>query len=199
MSESILLKKPLPTGSIGKKANGWWGMITLVATEASLFAYLLFSYFYFAVQYGRVWLPDKLPEFKLSLPNTIILLLSSAVVFWAERQARQGARWKLSAGLAVTFVLGAVFVGIQLMEWRNKTFTPSSSSYGSLYFTITGFHMAHVLAGLIVLLFLLIWSLLGYFDDRRNAPVTIGALYWHFVDAVWLVVFFSLYVTPHLG
>jgi heme/copper-type cytochrome/quinol oxidase subunit 3 len=92
-----------------------------------------------------------------------------------------------------------MFVGIQLMEWHGRPFSLSSSAYGSLFFTITGFHMAHVILGLLLLLPLTIWSGLGSFGPRRSAPVSIGAIYWHFVDAVWLVVFFTIYITPYLG
>jgi heme/copper-type cytochrome/quinol oxidase subunit 3 len=198
MSEIIETRRPLPVGSIGHKANGWWGMLTLVATEGALFAYLLFSYFYFQAQGGRAFLPDDLPRFALSGPNTVILLASSIVLWWAEREGRRGRRGRLSLGLLATLLLGNVFVAIQFVEWHGKTFTPWSSAYGSLFFAITGFHMAHVVAGLVALAALLAWNLLGYFDTRRNAPVAIGTLYWHFVDAVWLAVFASLYVTPHL-
>ena len=59
--------------------------------------------------------------------------------------------------------------------------------------------MAHVVVGLLVLLVLLLWSALGYFDRERHAPVAIGAIYWHFVDAVWLTVFFTFYITPYLS
>jgi cytochrome c oxidase subunit 3 len=199
MADAAIRTAPLPVGSIGHRASGWWGMLAVIMTEGALFSYLLFSYYYFAVQYGREWLPDELPRFRLTLPNTIILILSSVVVWWGERGARRGARGQLALGLLGSFVLGAIFVGIQVLEWSNKPFTPSSSAYGSLYFTITGFHMAHVVAGLVILLALFVWSLLRYFDAERNAPVSIGAIYWHFVDVVWLTVFFTLYITPHLG
>jgi heme/copper-type cytochrome/quinol oxidase subunit 3 len=75
----------------------------------------------------------------------------------------------------------------------------ASAAYGSLYFTITGFHMAHVAVGLIMLAFLLLWSWLDYFDTERSAPLAIGIVYWHFVDAVWLTLFFTFYITPRLG
>jgi heme/copper-type cytochrome/quinol oxidase subunit 3 len=199
MTDTVWHNRRLPTGSIGRHASGWWGMMCLILTEGALFGYLLFSYYYLAVQYGRAWLPNELPHFRLSLPNTIILLLSSVAVWWGERNARQGRTGPLVAGLSAGFVLGAIFVAIQYNEWLDKKFTLSSSSYGSLYFTITGFHMAHVVVGLLVLAAMTVWSALGYFDRTRNAPVTIGALYWHFVDAVWLAVFFTLYITPYLS
>jgi heme/copper-type cytochrome/quinol oxidase subunit 3 len=92
-----------------------------------------------------------------------------------------------------------IFVGIQVLEWKAKSFSLNSSAYGSLFFTITGFHMAHVIVGLLLLLPLTLWSTLGYFGPLRSAPISIGAVYWHFVDAVWLAVFFTLYITPYLG
>ena len=67
-------RRPLPVGSTDGREMGWWGMMTVIATEASLFGYLLFGYYYFAAQFGRAWLPDELPEFRLSLPNTVILI-----------------------------------------------------------------------------------------------------------------------------
>ncbi len=94
--------------------------------------------------------------------------------------------------------MGAVFIAIQGLEWAGKTFTPFSSSYGSLYFMITGFHMLHVAAGVIILVILTLWTGLGYFDRRRTAAFSVGAIYWHFVDVVWLALFFTFYVSPHL-
>jgi len=198
MSDATIRPEALPVGSIGRKASGWWGMLTILMTEGALFAYLLFSYYYFAVQYGRGFLPDELPKFRLSLPDTIILLISSVFVWWGERGAKRGANLQLVFGLLGTLILGVVFVGVQLLEWRDKPFTIGSSSYASLYFTITGFHMAHVIAGLIMLSAVMVWSLLRYFDAERNSPVSIAAVYWHFVDIVWLIVFFTIYVTPRL-
>jgi heme/copper-type cytochrome/quinol oxidase subunit 3 len=190
----------LPVGSIGRHANGWWGMMMLIVTEGALFAYLLFAYYYAAVQHGLGWLPDHLPDFKLSLPDTIILILSSAVVWRGESLLKRGGRGGVTAiYLAVAALMGIVFIAIQALEWAGKKFTPFSSSYGSLYFTITGFHMLHVAAGVIILATLSLWCALGYFDRIRSAPVTIGAVYWHFVDAVWVVLFFTFYITPRLG
>ena len=190
----------LPVGSIGRHANGWWGMMMLIVTEGALFVYLLFAYYYAAVQHGRNWLPEDLPDFKLSLPDTLVLLLSSVVVWRGEQLLKQGRSSGLTAVyLAVAALMGIVFVAVQAAEWHGKKFTPFSGSYGSLYYTITGFHMLHVLAGVLILLTLSLWCALGYFNRIRSAPVSIGAIYWHFVDAIWLVLFFTFYITPRLG
>jgi cytochrome c oxidase subunit III len=175
-------------------------MMMLIVTEAALFVYLLFAYYYAAVQHERNWLPEDLPNFKLSLPDTIILILSSVIVWRGESLLKQGRSGGLTAiYLAVGALMGIVFIAIQALEWGTKAFTPFSSSYGSLYYTITGFHMMHVAAGVIILATLSLWCVLGYFNRIRSAPVSIGAIYWHFVDAVWLVLFFTFYITPRLG
>jgi len=188
----------LPVGSVGRHASGWWGMIAVVVTEAGLFGYLLFSYYFTLTQLGAdAFLPGEAPSFRLAGPNTALLLASSVAVGWGERGLRRGRKGQLVAGLVAAIALGALFAGIQLLEWSGKDFTLTSGVYGSLYFTITGFHLAHVLVGLVGLALMALWTGLGLFDRVRHAPVTIGALYWHFVDAVWLAVFFTLYVTPH--
>lgn len=180
------------------RSFGRWGVMTVIMTESALFAYLLFSYYYFAVQYGHGFLPDELPKLRLALPNTLILLASSASIWWAEQSARRGDDHHRTLGLAITLVLGVVFIALQSAEWANKPFTLSSSSYGSLYYTITGFHMAHVFAGLIAIAVVGAWSWTAERPAHESSAVSIGALYWHFVDAVWLTVFFTFYITPYL-
>ena len=111
----------------------------------------------------------------------------------------RGRRLQLVGGIATAFVLGIVFVIVQLREWQTKGFSLHSGTYGSIYFVVTGFHLAHVIVGLLLLLALLVWAARGYFDRERHAPLTIGAIYWHFVDVVWLIVFSALYLVPRLG
>jgi len=201
MVEPMVLQSKLPVGAIDTRASGWWAMIFVIFTEASLFAYLLFSYFYLAVQ---PHLPGTFPEggnpsLALALPNTCILLLSSVAVGWAQFNIERDDSRRLALGMGVGAVLGMVFLVIQYFEWSAKAFGLASSPYSSLYFTVTGFHMAHVVVGVVMLWALFVWSLMGYFNRVRYAHIHIGALYWHFVDAVWLVVFFTFYITPLLG
>jgi cytochrome c oxidase subunit 3 len=201
MASRVALAGKLPVGAIDTRASGWWAMIFVVFTEASLFAYLLFSYFYLAVQ---PHLPGTFPQggapsLALALPNTAILLLSSVAVGWAQFNIERDDNRRLCWGLGIGAVLGMIFLVVQYFEWAQKPFALASSSYSSLYFTVTGFHMAHVVVGVIMLWMLFAWSAMGYFNRVRYAHVHIGALYWHFVDAVWLAVFFTFYITPLLG
>jgi cytochrome c oxidase subunit 3 len=198
MSDVMQLDRPLPVGSEGKRAGGWWGLLALIVTEGALFGYLLFSYFYLASQTQQHWPPEGLPQLGIASLNTAILLTSSVFIWASERCIRRRQlQWSL-ASMAVAILLGAGFVMIQLREWGHKRYDMTANLYDSLYFTITGFHLLHVVVGLVILLLLLLWTALGYFDDRRYAAVTIGGVYWHFVDVVWLFVFTTLYLTPYL-
>jgi heme/copper-type cytochrome/quinol oxidase subunit 3 len=201
MANPMQLQRKLPIGAIDTRASGWWAMIFMLFTEAALFAYLLFSYFYFAVQPHEAgqFPQGGVPALGLALPNTLILLASSVAVGWAQLNIEHDDSRRLTLGLAVGAILGIIFLVIQYLEWAEKPFSIASGPYGSLYFTITGFHMAHVAVGVIALIVLTVWSALGYFNRVRFAPIHIGALYWHFVDAVWLVIFFAFYITPRLG
>jgi heme/copper-type cytochrome/quinol oxidase subunit 3 len=179
---------------------GWWGMWLFILTEAALFAFLLFSYYYVTIQpHASAWPPGGAPSLRLALPNTVILILSSVAAWFGVEGAKQGHRAQQLAGLAIAFALGLAFAIIQVIEWGNKPFTITSGAYGSLFFTITGFHLAHVTGGLLILLALLVWSAMGYLGRMNSRPVSIGAIYWHFVDVVWLFVFFTFYLTPLLG
>jgi heme/copper-type cytochrome/quinol oxidase subunit 3 len=200
MTDVSLERVPLPVGSIGRRATGWWAMLFIVATEAAIFAYLLFSYYFFAIQpHSAPWPPGGPPEMKLALPNTIVLLASSVVVWWGEQGIRRGRSGRLALALLIAFVLGTIFVSVQFLEWSHKTFSFSSGVFGSLYFTITGFHMAHVVVGLVLLVVMALWSALGCFNAVRHAAISTGTMYWHFVDVVWLAVFFTFYITPRIG
>lgn len=181
------------------RSPGFWGMMLLIATEASLFAYLLFSYFYLGSMAAGPWPPDGPPSLKLVIPNTILLLLSSATMYWAESGIREGNKGRLRMGLLATLVLGIVFLAIQGVEYSKQHFTPTTSAYGSLFFTITGFHGAHVFVGLLMIAVILARAYLGHFRAGRHEAVTNVSWYWHFVDVVWLCVFTSLYISPYLG
>jgi heme/copper-type cytochrome/quinol oxidase subunit 3 len=187
----------LPPNAYAAHSSGRWGMRLLIVTESSFFAYLLFSYFYLGSM-ASTWPPGGPPALTIAAPDTVILLFSSVTLWWAEKGIERGVQARLRAGLLITFVLGAVFLVLQGVEWSQKTFTPQTSAYGSLYFTVTGFHGAHVAAGLLMNLVVQFWAWRGFFSAKRHELVSNAALYWHFVDAVWIAVFTSLYLIPRL-
>ncbi len=187
----------LPVGGKGPVSTAWWGMICLIATEAILFVYLIFSYAYLASQRMGPWPPTGAPSLKLALPNTVVLLASSFLLGWGVRDFRRRQnRLRLALALAGTILLGAVFVGVQGLEWADKPFVLSDNAYSSIFFVLTGVHMAHVVVGLLMLATLLVWTLQGRFEGAHHEHLPLGALYWHFVDAVWIAVFTTAYLVP---
>jgi heme/copper-type cytochrome/quinol oxidase subunit 3 len=197
MTEAAVART-LPVGSKGRHASGWWGMLSVIATEATLFAYLLFSYFYIASHAVTTWPPHGPPGLGLAIPGTLVLVAGSGTMWWGERGIARGRAVQLMAGIGLSLLLGIAFIAMEGIEWAGEPFHLASGVYSSLYFTITGFHLAHVVVGLAMLAVLLAWTALGCFDAERHSAVSIGVLYWHFVTIVWLAVFFTFYIAPRL-
>jgi heme/copper-type cytochrome/quinol oxidase subunit 3 len=202
-TETRIAEESLPELAHGPRSFGWWGMVWLIATEATLFAALIASYFYLRFRSGPVWPPDGIEDPSLGLPivMSVILLSTTIPVHLAEKGIEKGNQGRLKAGLGLGFLLGAVFLAITLaIEWPEKLheFGPTTNTYGSLYFTITGFHAAHVLAGLAFSLWTQVRAWRGAFSEERHLTVQNFAMYWHFVDVVWIFVFLTIYVSPHL-
>lgn len=193
----------LPITATGPRSFAWWGMVWLIATEAALFAMLLFSYFFVRFQHD-VWPPDGIsePELVLPLVMTGILWSSSLPVHLADRGIRTGNQRVLKAGLAAGFLLGLTFLLIQVILEYPRTlleFGPTTNVYGSLFFIVTGFHGFHVAVGLLFSLWTQIRAWAGGFDRHRHVTVQIFAMYWHFVDVVWLFVLLTIYLSPRAG
>ncbi len=186
----------------GPRAFGWWGMVWLIATEATLFAALIASYFFVRFRSGPVWPPDGIDKPELALPiiMSVILLSSSIPVHFAEAAIEKGDQAGLRWGLLGGFVLGAAFFVITLaVEWPEKLheFTPATNAYGSLYFTVTGFHLSHVAVGLLISAWAQVRAWRGAFSADRHLTIQNFTMYWHFVDVVWIFVFATIYLSPH--
>lgn len=189
----------LPAAWKPSQEVGWWAMVLVCMTEAALFAYFLVGYFYLGVE-NPAWPPAGIEKPKLEIPliMTTLLLASSVVLFVAEKQRGHGKRGLYRAGALLTVLLGAGFLALQTMEYREKlrSMGPSEHAYSSLFYTITSFHGAHVAFGLLLLLYTLLRDSLGRIDPERPIAVKASSLYWHFVDGVWLVILISLYLSP---
>lgn len=184
------------------RTTGWWGMVMFITTEAALFAALLGSLFYLRFQTGMPWPPDGMepPELTKALIMTGVLVPSSLPLLWAERGIRKGQRWRLRLGLTATLVMGLTFLALQGLEYHSdlEKFTFTTNVFGSLFYTITTFHGTHVTIGLLMVGWLLAASLRGSFGWRHHERVVLAALYWHFVDIVWVAILFSLYLSAHV-
>jgi cytochrome c oxidase subunit 3 len=181
------------------RSIGSWGMVMLITTEAMIFAALLSAYFFVRAN-SPEW-----PEGGIAPPKlwpialfTVVLLASSLPLLWGEAAIRRNRVGQLRVALAVSWLLGAAFVVNQVIEFHTLEFSAKDNAYASLFVVITGLHGLHLVAGLLMSLVVQIKASIGWFDAGRHQTVTLFSMYWHFVDAVWIFVFASLYLTAHI-
>ncbi|MFB6135595.1 MAG: heme-copper oxidase subunit III [Halobacteriaceae archaeon] len=174
-------------------------MWLFVLSEFLLFAGLFLAYWFLSAQYGP-WPPEGLPplDAAYALGLTVILLASGATMHWSQQGMREGNRTQFNLGLAATLVLGSVFALGQAREYSHmfaEGITPWAGSYGSTFYLLTGTHGLHVLVGLTFLAVVGVraWRL-DHFHEDRHAWVTAATQYWHFVDAVWLLIVAFVYL-----
>ena len=186
----------------GGISNPVLGMILFITSEVMFFAGLFAAYFNVraaAPQWPPEGMTDKLHILPLVGPATILLILSSFTCQFAVWAIRRDDRAKFVRYLAVTVVLGIVFLVMQGTDYMllfNEGLTLDSGVFGSTYYTLTGFHGAHVLGGVVMLSVVLYRGMSGQFSSRHHDAVEATSLYWHFVDVVWIVLFSTLYILP---
>ena len=182
---------PLPRAEMSAPALG---MILFIASEVMFFAALFGAYF--TIRAGAAEWPPPGTHLDLLVPAlaTGVLVASSATVHLAATGAEHGHRARTSRWLGVTIALGALFLGAQAFEYSQLDFSLSDHAYGTLFYSLTGFHALHVFAGLVTLA--LVWSknARGQVSAERPGPVVAAGLYWHFVDVVWVFLFATLYL-----
>jgi cytochrome c oxidase subunit 3 len=168
------------------------GMKLFLASESFLFGSLFWTYYYLRALTPS-W-PAHHPSAALASVNTVLLLASSVALWSGARAIRRGSARGLLAGLAATAALGASFLGITFWEWAHEDFRPWTDAYGSIFYTLTGFHALHVFGGVVLMLALAARSARGRFSADNFVAVGVGSLYWHFVDFIWLLVFATVFV-----
>ncbi|QDU63094.1 Cytochrome c oxidase subunit 3 [Planctomycetes bacterium Pan216] len=207
MAESIAIEKPKHMGlPIG---NGKLAMWLFLGTEVMFFAGLLGAYIVIRLASGSAWPHHNQVLLEpLGAINTFILLWSSAHVVFAHNAIANGKIATALRNMWITFGLGFVFLGIKMFEyyqkydhgflpwnaWEHEGSIPGIGMWSATYFSLTGFHALHVIAGL-VLFAALIWTgMRGNLSIKHADHVEIAGLYWHFVDLVWIFLFPMLYL-----
>ena len=180
----------------GSRAMAWF-----IFTEAMLFVAFFFSYFLVGSTHPH-WPTDTPPPVKPAIIMLIVLLASSGVLEIARKLAREGREGYARGCVAITILLGAVFLTMQGREYRDRAreLLPTTDAYGSLFYVITGVHGLHVLLGLLMLLFVACLAKIGPGARRPpHRPLHVATMYWHFVDAAWVCIVAILYLLPHRG
>jgi cytochrome c oxidase subunit 3 len=186
-----------------------YGMILFIASEVMFFVAWFWAFFSSSLFVGDaeqiarftftggVWPPKGIEVFDpwhFPLLNTLILLTSGTTVTWAHHALLHNDRRSLVAGLSATVILGLCFTGVQAYEYAHAAFSFGGNIYGATFFMATGFHGFHVIIGTTFLIVCLIRAIRGDFTPKQHFGFEAAAWYWHFVDVVWLFLFFCIYV-----
>jgi len=189
---------PLPetTAAWTLPYRGKVGMACLIFAESAIFTIFVVAYLFYA---GKS-LIGPTPREVLETPIffTVCLLSSSLTIHFAARFLERGRRGAFLLLWLLTIVLGALFLYGTGQEWNRLIYehglTISTNLFGTTYYSLVGLHASHVTAGLIMLIIVLFFGLAGRVGPQQSARVDVLSLYWHFVDAVWVVVFTVVYV-----
>jgi cytochrome c oxidase subunit 3 len=171
------------------------GMLLFIMSEVMIFGAFFTAYFFIRVVNHNPWpaAGTKLPEDVAGI-NTAILLSSSLTIHWALVSIKSGNRFGLKAGMLSTFFLGATFLFVQINEYIHIGFAPQDSAQGTVFYSLTGLHGAHVFIGLCALAMVTWRSFRGHYSPEHHEGMEVPGIYWHFVDAMWIVVYTTVYV-----
>jgi cytochrome c oxidase subunit 3/cytochrome o ubiquinol oxidase subunit 3 len=176
--------------------RGKVGILFLIIAESSLFAMFVAAY----IVYAGKSVTGPFPKDVLTVPviSTICLLSSSFTVYMAEHSLVKGRVGLFKIWLLVTIALGVEFITATMMEWHELIFehhlTIATNLFGTTYYSLVGLHASHVVVGLFFLILTMIVSLFGFPIETQVRRVIFLSWYWHFVDAVWVVVFSTVYI-----
>ncbi len=176
-------------------SRGRVGMLSLIIGESAIFTIFMVAYVYYI---GRSTYGPTPAILDIPIFNTVCLLSSSITILLAERAIERGSVRVFGAWWALTILLGMIFLGGTAVEWNKLIFTDGltirTNLFGTTFYSLVGLHATHVVVGLLMLSLVLIFTLLGRVEKRHAERIQVLALYWHFVDAVWVVVFTVVYI-----
>jgi len=196
---TILVAPPPPARRPGY-GRGFWGMVTLIATEATLFLALIATYFFLRAS-APAWPLGGIEPPELGARAWIftgLLLGSSIPIFFADAAITRNRLGVVKTSLFISAVMGTAFLVNTIFEFRELHFGWDTNAYGSIYYVTVGLHATHVAVGLLIsaVVQYKVWR--GLLDAEHHTSLEVYSLYWHFVDAVWIFVFATFFISPHI-
>jgi heme/copper-type cytochrome/quinol oxidase subunit 3 len=189
-SESI---RTLPIDqSRGTEAMAWF-----IASEVMVFVGLFFSYFYLGHLEPK-WPPDSPPHLTIPIINTCILVVSCVILWWGQKVLAWERDTVPRAALGVAILLGIAFLVLSAMGYNSdiRILEPTTNSYSSIFYVIQEVHGAHLVLGVLMMLYVLLLPVIGPADRPPHRAYFNVALYWYFVTVAWLAVFCILFLVP---
>ena len=196
MSAATLPTPPTQVDTGKRLPRGRAGMICLILTESAFFAIFVVAYLFYIGKSLSGPYPKDVLEFPVLA--TIALLSSSGTIVVAVRDLRRGNIARFAASFFLTIALGATFIAMTANEWMRLIYgeglTISTNLFGTTFYSLVGFHAAHVCIGVLIMSGILLLTVLGHVKEDHAENVELVSWYWHFVDIVWIAVFTSVYI-----
>ena len=171
-------------------------VISLILTESALFTIFLVAYLFYMGRSLNGPYPSQVLAFPLMA--TIALLSSSVTIVFSEMALHRGNKAAFHVWWAITIGLGAYFLWFTGMEWKHLIFTENltlaTNVFGTTFYSLVGLHASHVIIGLFLLTLILVLSVLGKIPADHTEHIEMISWYWHFVDAIWIVVVTVVYI-----
>jgi len=188
------LEPPSTTGIPHDKMGMW----VFLCSEVMFFTGLIGAYLVLRFSSSSWPDPSKTLNIPLTAFNTFILICSSVTMVQSLAAIQRGDTRKMKLFLSLTLLFGAGFLSVQVYEYNkllfHEHFTPSSSLFGSVFFTTTGFHGFHVFCGVVCMAYMTGKAFLGKLTQAHHQGIETLGLYWHFVDLVWIILFTIIYL-----
>ena len=182
-------------GHVKHDGHNLTGFIIFLCSESIIF-FAFFAGYAILKLTAPVWYPEGVYGIAVRMPliNTIILVSSSFVIYFAERYLHKKNLWGFRIVWLITMLMGGYFVYGQYVEWSELTFSLNSGVFGGLFYLLTGFHGLHVITGISLMGLMLVRSFIPGNYTNGEMGVESVSLFWHFVDIIWIILFALIYL-----
>jgi heme/copper-type cytochrome/quinol oxidase subunit 3 len=196
----------LPPIALDDRAPLWWGSVLMLVIETTMFAIVIASYFYLRMNFD-VWPPprteppttlDTNPDLAIGTVALVVMLAGCVPMIFVDRAARRGEQFAVQVGLVICVLFGLVQIVLRALEFPAFHFWWDSNAYGSIVWTTLGLHLGHMIATLLEVVLPTVWVFLRGLDEKHALDITIAAIYWYWVAAIWVPAYAVLYFGPRL-
>ena len=190
------------------KDSVWWGNWGLLAIETTMFAIAIATYFYVRQNF-QLWPPPltdtqppelrPLPYLTIATINMLLLVISCVPMILTDMAARRGDSKTVHIALIVCLVFGALSITLRAFEFSAVRFRWDSNAYGSIVWFILGMHLAHLITVTLEAFLLTLWTPMRKFDMKHRVDITVVAIYWYWVAAIWILLYAIIYLSPRFS
>jgi cytochrome c oxidase subunit III len=195
----------LPSSAMDHRSPIWWGNVLLLIIETVMFALLVAAYFY-TRQNFHSWPPpqvnapiafyDPVPDLRVATINLVVLVLSCAPMFWADRAALHRNAGSVRVAMVIMVLVGGVTIWLRFREFGALHFKWDDNAYASLTWMLVGMHLLHLVVGTLENLTLTAWVLVKPLDDKHGRDIRVGAVYWYWIAAIWIPLYAIIFLGP---